>query len=282
MSLLDRIRLFQAPDMRRFLPWRIADAQMGWVRRDVAKLLQGYPSVFSVSADNVDLMTHLQTFDQRSIALNEVARALSESGLFSGWRNEQFPVSSSFHSPPLARLDRSAIPVFGVRAYGVHVNGYVRDGNSLLLWVGRRAGNRPVDPGKLDHLVAGGLAIGLDPRETLFKEGQEEAGLPDDLLSKAHPVNAIRYRILRDGWLRNDTIFVYDLELPPDFVPTNRDGEIAAFELMPLDKVEAILAEGDAFKFNVALVVIDFMIRHGHLRPERPDYVELAMSMWRD
>ena len=84
------------------------------------------------------------------------------------------------------------------------------------------------------------------------------------------------------GWLRNDTMFVYDLELPADFKPANNDGEIASFRLMELDEVEEILKAGEDFKFNVALVLIDFLIRHGHIRPEHPDYSDLALGLWRD
>ncbi len=82
-----------------------------------------------------------------------------------------------------------------------------------------------------------------------------------------------------NGHLRDDTLFVYDLELPASFTPHNHDGEIASFELMPLDKVESILAETGDFKFNVGLVVIDFMIRMGHLTPERQDYCDLALAL---
>jgi hypothetical protein len=231
---------------------------------------------------HLDLMEHLAGFEERSAALNEVARALSEAGLFSGWRNEFFPVSQGFGSPPLARLERAAIPVFGVPAFGVHVNGFVRESERLRLWVGKRAGDRPVEPGKLDHLVAGGVDANLDLRRTLVAECAEEAGVSPELAGRAIPVGAIRYRTLHQGWMRNDTIFVFDLELPRGFQPVNRDGEIAGFELMTLDRVEEILAEGPAFKFNVALVVIDFLIRHGHLRPERADYTDLALAMWRD
>ncbi len=282
MSLLDRIRACKAPDMTPFLPWRIEGHEMGWVRRDVADRLRLFPSVFAVGRDGADLMAHLAEFDQRSASLNEVAKALSESGLFAGWRNEQLPVGLSFRAPPFARLERAAVPVFGVRAYGVHMNGYVRDGDAMRLWVGRRAAERPIEPGKFDQLVAGGIGIGFDPSQALIKECAEEAGIPADLASRAIPVGAIRYRMAHQGFLRNDTIFVHDLELSADFKPVNHDGEIATFELMPLDRVEAILSEGEEFKFNVALVVIDFLIRHGHLKPDRADYSDLAMGMWRD
>jgi hypothetical protein len=31
----------------------------------------------------------------------------------------------------------------------------------------------------------------------------------------------------------------------------------------------------------VALVLIDFLIRHGHITPEHSDYSDLALGLWR-
>ena len=267
--------------MGKFLPWLIGGEIAGWVRRDVAARLRNYPTVFAVDDKAVRLRDHLASFDHRSAAIGDVARDLYEAGVFAGWRNEWFPVVTRFGAPPLMRLERAAVPMFGVHGYGVHMNGYVRDGERLKLWVGKRADDRPIEPGKLDHLVAGGIPLGLGVKECLAKECEEEASIPAALAAQARPVGAIRYRMEHQGWLRNDTLFVYDLELPADFKPSNRDGEIASFRLLHLDKVEQVLASGEDFKFNVALVVIDFLIRHGHLTPGHPDYSDLALGMWR-
>ena len=78
----------------------------------------------------------------------------------------------------LAQLDRGALPSFGVLAVGVHVNGLVRRPDGLHLWVARRAANKALDPGKLDHIVAGGVPAGLTPADTLVKEAEEEASIP--------------------------------------------------------------------------------------------------------
>ena len=55
--------------------------------------------------------------------------------MFSGWRDELYPVTAAFDSPPALLLERAAAPFFGIRAYGVHVNGYVvaADGSKELL-----------------------------------------------------------------------------------------------------------------------------------------------------
>jgi len=281
MSLSDRLLHCSIADLSAFRPWTIGGVQIGWLRHDVAEALCAYPSVFSVGTDAVALKPHLDSFDYRSAAVGDVVRALAERGIVQGWRNEAFAVAASYGETPLLRLERAAVPVFGVKAYGVHMNGFVRDGDRIKLWIGRRADNRPIEPGKLDNMVAGGLPFGLDPMANLIKECAEEAGIAEPLARRARPVGAIAYRMLHEDLLRQDTLFLYDLELPADFVPTNADGEIAEFRLMELDEIEAILSESEAFKFNVAPVIIDFLVRHGHFHPDQPGYCELALGLAR-
>ncbi len=55
------------------------------------------------------------------------------------------------------QIERAAATQFGVKAYGVHVNGYVESpSRGLCLWVARRSRDKPTWPGKLDHIAAGG------------------------------------------------------------------------------------------------------------------------------
>jgi len=63
--------------------------------------------------------------------------------------------------------------------------------------------------------------------------------------------------------LRRDCIYCYDLLLPPDFVPIAADGEVEGFELWPIERVAETVRQTDEFKFNVNLVLIDLLIRHG-------------------
>jgi 8-oxo-dGTP pyrophosphatase MutT (NUDIX family) len=279
MSLLERIEACHRYSLKRFKPFLVAGERLGYVRHDLAVEFGKFPSVFVNSAEALQIKEHLAQFDSRTAAINTVAQELAARRIVTGWRNELFPVATKFGAPPLFDLERALVPFLGVKAYGVHLNGYVRDGEQILLWVGKRADNRPIEPGKLDHLVAGGLPSHISPFDNLMKEAAEEASIPKELARRAEPAGALAYRMELNGHLRDDTLFVYDLELPRDFVPHNHDGEIASFELLPLHEVERILAETEAFKFNVGLVVIDFMIRMGHLTPERADYCDLALAL---
>jgi len=197
------------------------------------------------------------------------------------WRNETFDVAPGWGAPPVFRLDRGAVPFFGTRAYGVHLNGYRREGEELYLWVGRRAPDKRVAPDKLDNLVAGGIGNGHGVEETLLKEGDEEASIPTSLTKGAVPAGAVSYRMETSLGIRDDVLFVYDLEMPADFVPKNRDGEIIRFELMPISTVLERVRTSEDFKFNVNLVILDFALRHGVLRSDDREYLEVATGLHR-
>ena len=117
--------------------------------------------------------------------------------------------------------------------------------------------------------------------ENVIKECAEEADLPEALSAKAVPVGAISYIVERPEGLRRDILFNYDLELPADVTPANTDGEVEAFHRWPLARVVETVRDTDDFKFNCALVVMDFLIRHGHLPPEDPAYLDLQMGLRR-
>ena len=201
--------------------------------------------------------------------LPDVAHALAEAGHYR-WRGEPFDVQEVDPvdgSPVLATIDRGALPAFGIGAVGVHLNALVHRPEGLHLWVARRAKDKLLDPGKLDHLVAGGVPAGLTPAQTLAKEAEEEAGLDAPLLRDAVHVATIDYAMARPEGLRRDRLHCYDVALSPSFTPEARDGEVEAFELWPLPHVLDRVRHSDDFKFNVNLVLIDLFQRQGLLGP---------------
>lgn len=85
-----------------------------------------------------------------------ILQQLREDGSLTGWRSESYPVLTGFHSEPLALVERAAAVHLGIKAYGVHVNGFVRAASGIELWVATRSRDKPTWPGRLDHIVAGG------------------------------------------------------------------------------------------------------------------------------
>jgi 8-oxo-dGTP pyrophosphatase MutT (NUDIX family) len=200
------------------------------------------------------------TLDDPAV-LPALGRGLAERGLCT-WRGEAFDVRSDAGAV-LGQIDRGALPLLGLRAQGVHLNGLVARLDGLHVWLGRRAADKLLDPGKLDHIVAGGIPAGLDPAQTLAKEAAEEAGLPQSLVAGAQYHGAIAYTMVRHEGLRRDVLHCYDLLLPADFVPHPVDGEVAGFELWPIAAVLDGVRRTDDFKFNVNLVLIDLFLRQG-------------------
>lgn len=281
MSFLDRIRDCNNHDPAGFVPFVVDGRRMGSVRPEFAARLCGYPGVFAVTTEMVSLESRLDSYEARSAAVDGALRDLAAKGAIKGWRDEPYPVTTAFAAPPLLRMERAAVPHFGVRAFGVHMNGYVRRPDGIHLWVPRRAYDKPNCPGMLDNTVAGGQPLGIGVKENLIKECAEEAGIPRAIAERAIAVGAISYAYeSRDG-LKPDVQFCFDLELPEDFTPVNQDGEVHEFMLWPIRKAARVVSATRQFKFNCNLVIIDFLIRHGLIPPEHPDYVDIVAGLRR-
>jgi 8-oxo-dGTP pyrophosphatase MutT (NUDIX family) len=256
------------------LPFRIGADQVGWVKPKLAEALAGFAEM---RADHAAVVLD----PARAARLPAIARVLTERGCFR-FRGEAFDVRAAPDGPVLTTLDRGSLPAFGVLAEGVHLNGLVQRPDGPWLWVGRRAAHKLLDPGKLDHIVAGGVPAGMTAAATLVKEAAEEAAIAPASAARAALVARIGYVMERPEGLRRDLLSCYDLWLPEAFVPRPADGEVAAFELWPLPRVLEAVAETDDFKFNVNLVLIDLFLRTGLIDPDGPDGRALrpALNGW--
>lgn len=284
MSFLDHITNCNRHDLAGFRRFRIEGRPLGWVPHGFAERLAGHGEVFRVADTTVDLAPGLVGVAARSAAVEAVLRRLAAAGHVPGWRDEDYPVAppeASPHAggPVLMHMERAAVPLFGVRAYGEHMNGFVRRGDRLHMWVARRAEGKQTYPGMLDNTVAGGQPVGIGVKENLIKECWEEAGIPRALAERAVPVGTISYLYEGDGGLKPDLQYCFDLEMPEDFVPANRDGEIAEFALWPIERVAEVVRDGFDFKFNCNLVIIDFLVRHGVIEPDHPDYLAITRGL---
>jgi 8-oxo-dGTP pyrophosphatase MutT (NUDIX family) len=282
MPFLDHIALCNRHDAGRYRPFLIEGLEVGHVRDDWAERLALFADAFAVTGEAVVLRPDLDTPQDRAAAFDAVGMALNQGADGPALRGERYRVVPAWGEPMLATIDRGMVSLLGVRAFGVHVNGFVRQRGHLKLWIAKRAADRAVAPGKLDNLVAGGQPAHLTLMENLVKEAAEEAAVPAALARTAKPVGAVNY-CHQDQWgLKPDTMFCFDLELPHDFHPVNTDGEVAEFALMDVDEVAARVRATDDFKFNVNLVLIDFLIRHGILTPDdEPDYAAIAVGLRR-
>ncbi|KAJ8377454.1 hypothetical protein AAFF_G00260120 [Aldrovandia affinis] len=258
--------------------FEVEGVQVGWVAPAVASVLSRFPEVFTLPQGGaIALCPSLDSYSSRSDALQSVLQILREENHFNclkGWREEKYEVMARFCDSPLMCMERAATSLFGVKRYGVHVNGYTRSKEGALsMWLARRSFTKQTYPGRLDNLAAGGLAAGSSVRQTLIKECQEEACIPACIAEAARPVGTVSYTYEDEEGVFPESQFVFDLELPLDFTPQIGDGEVQDFYLWPMEQVRDVLVSDD-FKPNSAMVVLDFLIRHSYVQPDTERYYQ--------
>jgi 8-oxo-dGTP pyrophosphatase MutT (NUDIX family) len=192
-----------------------------------------------------------------STSLYQLAEIMRVGGFIPGWRNEDFAwIDQNGHK--YFRLERAAFRTFGFRSTATHINGYT---SKNTIWLGRRSETKPTDPGKLDNLAAGGITADETPWVSARRELWEEAGVPEQIADQIEPVGRIHMRRPIPGrGFHDEQLYIYDLELADNFVPTNHDGEVSGFIEIPLAEAAArILA--DEFTSDAAFVTADFILR---------------------
>ncbi|WP_084367157.1 NUDIX hydrolase [Neokomagataea thailandica] len=250
------------PGQRAPFFWR--DEQIGWVSPAIARELR------SLKANTGNTLGI-----QDTNALRPLALTLAQRGLYK-LHHEDFDIRNKA-GDIIGQIDRGAIPILGLAAEGIHLNGLVETNHGPHLWVARRSMDKKLDPGKLDHLVAGGMSAGLTPSTTVIKEAEEEAGIPPSLAQQAKPVSRIQYAMERPEGLRRDVLHCYDLTLPETFRPIPNDGEVESFHLLPLMEVFERVRSTHDFKFNVNLVLIDLFLRRGLFSPQDHTLIHNAL-----
>jgi len=226
------------------------------------------------------------TFDARSEAVAQVTEGLRDEGFVTGWRDELYPVGTSFYDPPVFVMERAAVPLLGAIEYGVHINGLVQqDDGTTKMWIARRSKDKSKFPGMLDHIVAGGQPEGISLMDNVVKECLEEAGIPEDLtragIRSAGAISYENYSHCGKETVSRAVLFNFDLYLPSDFVPKPVDGEVEEFFLWTIDEVIQSMAKNyhDPIKPNCYSVIIDFLLRHGYISPDTPGYLDVLREL---
>jgi 8-oxo-dGTP pyrophosphatase MutT (NUDIX family) len=241
-------------DYTKLLPLRAAERRFGWVDPAFAPVLARFAEVFACEAERIALADALVTPAARTRAVAGVLEVLRAEGLVVGWRDEQYEVYAEASGEPLFRIERAAVKRFGIRGRAAHLNGIVETGKGLAMWIARRSRDKTTDPGKLDNLVGGGIAAGLDAWQTLIKECREEAGIPFFVAEGARLRDTLAFDYLVPDGLDSNEVEVFDLVLPSGFAPRNEDGEVAGFELLAFEEVRERLAMPNLFTVDAALV----------------------------
>ena len=274
------IRACNNANIDNYIPFNFGEHLIGQIRPAFAEHLKQWPDMFRVDNHSVELLLQELSFEERNSRMKAVLLALDAQNHISHLHGEQYEATPDQRGDGVVLIDRAAAAYFGIRAFGQHINGFVCDGDKIRMWVGRRAMDRKIYPGNLDQIAAGGLPYNLSLEDNLKKECYEEAGIPAELAEQAKYVSTISYYANSEKGYKPDTLYCYDLELAADFVPVCTDGEVDSFELMPIGEVVELVRDTDEFKLNCNLVIIDFLIRHGYIKSEHPEYAELAQGLY--
>lgn len=276
-----------------FYQLRVAghDYALGYMLPSVAEVFRGTPS-WDIDDDERTLtLTAGRTAEERSQAIETTLLAVKATGHFKvldKWRGELYAVYGR-NRELLFSVERSASPLFGVVTYGIHLTAYTKKDGQLKIWTPRRARTKQTYGGMLDNAVAGGIATGETPFESLVRECAEEASLPEDLVrSRAKACGTLTYYYIRDeraggetNLMQPEVQYVYDIELPEDTIPKPGDDEVEEFYLWSVEEVQEAMKKGE-FKPNCSLVVLDFFIRHGIITNENEqDYIEIVSRLHR-
>jgi 8-oxo-dGTP pyrophosphatase MutT (NUDIX family) len=258
-----------APPSQPYLPLVVAGQTVGWITPQRARRLAGWPGIFAVSRENVEVVPSLSTTAERTDGLALVARALAEENALTAWRDERYAVAVRPEAAPLFELERAAARYFGIHTVAAHANGLVAERNRWRMWIARRSPTKAIDPGLLDNLIGGGIAAGTTIAATLAREAWEEAGIPAELAGAAQLAGSVHICRDQPDGLQRETIHVHDLWLPGAFTPANQDGEAVEHRLCAPDDVLALVATGEVTA-DASLVIADFLLRRGHVAADDP------------
>lgn len=271
---------------------------VGYIRASVVSALQrDFPAYFSILPNEGQAFDVFIRDTDKDISklLNGIAQFWKTNDTFEvlkGWRDEQYTIYGH-EQEQLFTLERAACGLFGLVTYGAHLNAYIpaTASSSIQMWCPRRALTKATYPGMLDNSVAGGISDGRSAYETIVKEAEEEASIPEDVARRhIKSVGAISYIYVdgttadNAGWIQPEVQYIYDLPLTgevKDLQLRPNDGEAENFELWSMDKIKEEMLLGH-FKPNCAAVIIDFMIRHGVVQAETElDFLRIQQRLHR-
>jgi hypothetical protein len=246
--LLEHARQGRQAPPSDWVAWCSDSFFLGWITPDRAEELVAFLPRCTRDKQSLTWHTAHQNSLQRSHDLQCFLTEQLKRGFLTGWRNELFSLWEDNHSPPHPEVEpwlcveRAGFRHLGLMSHAVHINGFCVDG---FMWTGRRAESKATDPCQLDNLTAGGLPTGETLEMAVGRELQEEAGWTQTTRDILHSMGCLRtQRATPEGW-HDETLWVYNLDVPCDFHPVNTDGEVQSFHRFSPHEVIARIEAGE-------------------------------------
>lgn len=95
----------------------------------------------------MELNPAYRNYAERTEQVDLILRDMRTKGLFAaalnGWRDECYEVLGVVSNVSLLKMDRSATCLFGIRNFGVEINGYIRCPNrGMCIWLQQRSATK--------------------------------------------------------------------------------------------------------------------------------------------
>lgn len=292
-----------ADELNQYIHFRIAadpGVTLGYILHWVALTFDGSPDWSLDLESSPKSLTLIAGDDEptRTAVIEKTTSRMRASGQFRAlekWRDELSPVYG-VGKELLFSIERSASPLFGVVNHGINMTVFrwntSKDMDKVMeIWIPRRSSNRAKFPGMLDSAVGGAMVTGETPWTCLVRESMEEASLEEKIVRKATDAGSLTYFYLsgegsgcEPGLAQPDCTHIFDLDLTgsPVHALAPNDGSVAHFELLTVADIKRAMSQKE-FKPNCALVMLDFLIRHGQIKAEDdPNFEEILSRMHRD
>ena len=247
-----------APD--NWLKIRYGSEIIGHIQPDYVQAVESYIAQTEIPA-LVRFGDHLQLENLSpfllSQLLQELAEFLKNNDSAPGWRNEHFSWFDEMGHERF-RMERAVFRSLGFHSRACHINGYTPQQE---IYLGLRSNIKATDPNMLDNLAAGGISSDETLQQSVIRELWEEAGVPLEIARLANPVGLIHVRrVVEPKGLHDESLYTYDLLLPEEFEPQNKDGEVSEFIKVTFIQAADLILEG-ALTPDAAAVTAEFLLR---------------------
>ncbi|KAF3932513.1 hypothetical protein ABW20_dc0100363 [Dactylellina cionopaga] len=230
------------------------------------------------------------TREERTAAMDSTLQKALEgpaAKILGKWNSESY----SMLAPDFEQImgvNGCAVEFFGMQTRSIYMLLYVKSktDEERKIWVAKRSMFKSSYPGQLDVTIVGKIVAGERPLVAVAREAFEEASIPESYtLQHARSLGVVRYQQKKDNagkfgcMIQN--IYVYEMELSPDIIPTPFDGEVDNFKLVPMKEVRNLLETGKIMPL-CAMSFIDNLIHNGDINDENePQLPEIQSRVHR-
>lgn len=254
------------PDLKAFMPFRINGVYLGLLNQTFANRMG--QDIDTIVTDEECFILDNMSWQEVADTLQHTAHQWYDNGLYSGWRDEKYSVQDLSGSPLFA-LERSAFRPLGFLSHAIHLNAWLEREGERYYWIGKRSSTKAVAPNKLDTTAGGGIAAGETAHTAMVRESFEEAGVPTHWTQALNENGQVfSLRPVHRG-LHREILHLYDIRLPENFTPQNKDGEVAEFILMNDNQIAQAVINEQFMEDSALTLLINIQNRH-KIPPNHP------------